>query len=217
MLENLGFFPKGFMLGFAIAAPVGPIGMLCIRRTLAHGMPSGLATGTGAAFADAFYGAVAAFGLTAISDFLIDYKTPMQLLGGLFLVWLGIRTFMQKPHADDGKAEEKGRHSVTQLASDLGSTFLLTVANPATILSFIGFFTGLGLISGAAPPAYADSALMVAGVFIGSFAWWCIIAGGIGAVRHGLGPKALKTANLLSGVIICGFGLLAVGSLFLKH
>jgi threonine/homoserine/homoserine lactone efflux protein len=217
MLENLGFFPKGFMLGFAIAAPVGPIGMLCIRRTLAHGMASGLATGTGAAFADAFYGAVAAFGLTAISDFLIAYKTPMQLLGGVFLVYLGIKTLLQKPRADDGRAEEKGRHSFKQLAADLGTTFLLTVANPATIFSFIGFFTGLGLLSGAAVPAWSDSALMVLGVFIGSFAWWCILSGGIGAVRHGLGPKALKAANLLSGIIIGGFGLLAVGSLLINH
>ncbi|MEZ0262518.1 MAG: LysE family translocator [Alphaproteobacteria bacterium] len=213
MLENLGFFPKGFMLGFAIAAPVGPIGMLCIRRTLAHGMASGLATGTGAAFADAFYGAVAAFGLTAISDFLINYKTPMQFLGGLFLVYLGVKTFMQKPRENTGKDEEKGRRSVKQLAGELGSTFLLTVANPATIISFIGFFTGLGLLSGAAPPAYSDSALMVAGVFIGSFAWWCILSGGIAAVRHGLGPKAIKIANLLSAAIIGGFGVLALVSL----
>lgn len=213
MLENLGFFPKGFMLGFAIAAPVGPIGMLCIRRTLAHGMASGLATGTGAAFADAFYGAVAAFGLTAISDFLINYKTPMQLLGGLFLIYLGVKTFLQKPRENTGKDEEKGRRSVKQLAGELGSTFLLTVANPATIISFIGFFTGLGLLSGAAPPAYSDSALMVAGVFIGSFAWWCILSGGIAAVRHGLGPKAIKVANLLSAAIIGGFGVLALVSL----
>lgn len=201
------------MLGFAIAAPVGPIGMLCIRRTLAHGMSSGLATGTGAAFADAFYGAVAAFGLTAISDFLMNYKTPMQLLGGLFLVYLGVKTFLQKPGENTGKDEEKGRRSVKQLAGELGSTFLLTVANPATIISFIGFFTGLGLLSGAQPPAYSDSALMVAGVFIGSFAWWCILSGGIASVRHGLGPKAIKVANLLSAAIIGGFGVLALVSL----
>lgn len=213
MLENIGFFPKGFMLGFAIAAPVGPIGILCIRRTLAHGMASGLATGTGAAFADAFYGAVAAFGLTAISDFLINYKTPMQFLGGVFLVYLGVKTFLQKPRENSGKEEEKGRRSVRQLAAELGSTFLLTVANPATIISFVGFFTGLGLLSGAAPPAYSDSALMVAGVFIGSFAWWCILSGGIAAVRHGLGPKAIRVANLLSAAIIGGFGVLALVSL----
>jgi putative LysE/RhtB family amino acid efflux pump len=213
MLENLGFFPKGFMLGFAIAAPVGPIGMLCIRRTLAHGMASGLATGTGAAFADAFYGAVAAFGLMAISDFLINYKTPMQFLGGVFLVYLGVKTFLQKPRENTGKDEEQGRRSVKQLGGELGSTFLLTVANPATIISFIGFFTGLGLLSGAQPPAYSDSALMVAGVFIGSFAWWCILSGGIAAVRHGLGPKAIKVANLLSAAIIGGFGVLALVSL----
>ena len=201
------------MLGFAIAAPVGPIGILCIRRTLAHGMASGLATGTGAAFADAFYGAVAAFGLTVISDFLINYKTPMQFLGGVFLVYLGVKTFLQKPRENSGKDEEKGRRSVRQLAAELGSTFLLTVANPATIISFVGFFTGLGLLSGAAPPAYSDSALMVAGVFIGSFAWWCILSGGIAAVRHGLGPKAIRVANLLSAAIIGGFGVLALVSL----
>jgi len=203
------FFLKGFMIGFAIAAPVGPIGVLCIRRTLLNGVRSGLATGAGAAVADACYGAVAGFGLTAISSFLQKIATPLQLLGGVFLLYLGIRTFLQKPAADGAGEGKKRLHKWGEVARDFSSTVFLTLTNPATILSFVAIFAGLGIVQGA--PDYRLAGLMVLGVFLGSLAWWCILAGGIGLMRHKLDARMMKAANIISALIIGGFGLFALG------
>ncbi len=208
-MSDAAFFIKGFMIGFAIAAPVGPIGVLCIRRTLAHGIRSGLASGTGAAVADAAYGAVAAFGLTAVSSFLQQFSTPLQVAGGAFLLWLGIRTFLQKPASDAAAAVQGQLHTWKEVAQDFSSTVFLTLTNPATILSFIAIFSGLGIVQGS--PDYGLSALMVLGVFLGSFAWWCILTGGVGFVRHRLDGRMLKGANILSGLVIGGFGVFSLG------
>src|SRR5512139_1350437 len=133
------FFFKGLLIGFAIAAPVGPIGVLCIRRTLAYGRRSGLASGLGAATADALYGCVAAFGLTVISHFLIHHQWGLRFVGGSFLFYLGIRTFLSRPGGTPPAARR------LDLAGDYFSTFFLTLANPLTILAFAVIFAGLGL------------------------------------------------------------------------
>src|SRR5688572_5363702 len=119
----LQLFIKGLIIGFSIAAPVGPIGLLCIRQTLARGRMIGLAIGLGAATADAVYGAVAAFGLTAISDFLVAQKRPLGLIGGLFLCYLGLRTFFSRPATDSAAA--KGGNFIAAFSS----TFFLTLTN----------------------------------------------------------------------------------------
>lgn len=201
------FFIKGIMIGFAIAAPVGPIGVLCIRRTLLNGVVSGLASGTGAALADCLYGTIAAFSLTAVAAFLQEYAIGLQVLGGFFLVALGARLARQKPHKhDEINAVRTEPHSAKEIAGDLLSTFLLTLTNPATILSFVAIFAGLGLVNETGKTDYNISALMVAGVFSGSFLWWCLLSGGIGIFRHKLDRKALRFTNILSGIIIGGFG-----------
>ena len=158
----LGFLLKGMAIGFAIAAPVGPIGVLCIRRSLAEGRRIGLTTGLGAATADAAYGCVAAFSLTAISGFLIGQRDWLAFLGGLFLCYLGARTFASKPM--EQAAEIRG----CGLASAYLSTLLLTLTNPTTILSFVAVFAGFGL---GATPDYLDACALVAGVFLGSALW----------------------------------------------
>ena len=212
------FFVKGIMIGFAIAAPVGPIGVLCIRRTLLNGVASGLASGTGAALADCLYGAIAAFGLTAIAAFLQEYTTWLQLVGGGFLIALGARIALQKPHKEDEiRHPRKDWHSLKEIAGDFLSTFLLTLTNPATILSFVAIFAGLGLVSDSENPDYNVSALMVLGVFLGSLMWWCILSGGIGIFRHKLDRKALRFTNLLSGIIIGGFGALVLAHLAVHY
>jgi threonine/homoserine/homoserine lactone efflux protein len=211
------FFIKGIMIGFAIAAPVGPIGVLCIKRTLLNGVVSGLASGMGAALADCLYGAIAAFSLTAVAEFLRDHTLWIQALGGLFLVGLGIRIFLQKPRkSDEVRNPHLHRHNLKQIAQDFISTFFLTLTNPATILSFVAIFAGLGLVSEEVKPDYETSALMVAGVFLGSLAWWCILCGGIGLLRHRLDHRALRITNIISSMIIIGFGLLVFGNLLGK-
>jgi len=211
------FFIKGILIGFAIAAPVGPIGVLCIRRTLLNGVASGLASGTGAALADSFYGAVAAFGLTAIAEFIRHYTAPMQMVGGLFLLYLGLQTFRKKPYTAEEVTQAKTHvHSLREVLHDFSSTFLLTLTNPATVLSFVAIFAGLGMVTEDNKLAdYAPAMTMVCGVFLGSLLWWCILSGGIGLVRHRLDHKALGIANMVSAVIIGGFGVAVLTHLIL--
>jgi len=194
---------KGIAIGFSIAAPVGPIGVLCIRNTLADGRLYGLASGMGAATADAIYGSIAGFGLTALSSVLVDHRGILGLVGGLFLCYLGIRTLMspllEKPAGDIKKS----------LWGTYASTFLLTLVNPMTILSFAAVFAGLGVAGrgGSLLPA----ALLVSGVFIGSSLWWLTLSGAVGILRDRTNPRWLRGVNIFSGLIILSFGLAALG------
>lgn len=195
---------KGMVIGFSIAAPVGPIGVLCIRRTLAEGRAAGLLSGLGAATADALYGAVAGLGLTFISSQLEGQQVWLRLFGGLFLLYLGVRTFIVHPAAEAAKASSRG------LLGAYLSTFFLTLANPTTILSFVAVFAGLGAGGGG---DYLSAALLVTGVFIGSAFWWLLLSGVVGALRSRFNPRAMSWVNRLSGIAIGGFGLLALASL----
>jgi threonine/homoserine/homoserine lactone efflux protein len=199
------FFLKGIAIGFSIAAPVGPIGLLCIRRSLAGGQWVGLATGLGAATADAAYGLVAAFGLTAVSDFLVGQRFWLGLLGGAFLCYLGARTFAQKP------AEQAAEARGDSLLAAYASTFLLTLTNPMTILSFVAVFAGFGLGSS---PDYLAATTLVIGVFAGSALWWLLLSGGVGLFRSRIGPAWMQAVNRLSGAVIFGFGVYALVTAF---
>lgn len=200
------FLLKGLLIGFSVAAPVGPIGILTIRRTLAEGRLSGFATGMGAAVADMAYGMVAAFGLTAVSAFLLTQSFWLRLLGGLFLLYLGLRIMLSKPATAAGAAEGRG------LLRNFVSTFFLTVTNPATILSFVAIFAGLGL--GSAQAGAADSAVLVAGVLAGSALWWLLLSTVVGFFASRLTPGHLQWVNRCSGLIVIGFGLVAWYSCF---
>ncbi|HEX3728863.1 MAG TPA: LysE family transporter [Opitutaceae bacterium] len=200
-----GYILKGFGVGFSIAAPVGPIGVLCIRRSLADGARVGLATGLGAATADAFYGSVAAFGLTALSGFLVREQFGLGLIGGLFLLYLGARTFFGRP-AEGGAADGKGG-----LPGAYASTLLLTLTNPMTVLSFVAIFAGFGL---GRAPNYGAALLVVLGVFSGSACWWLILSQGIGYFRSHLGSGWTRSVNRLSGAILLAFGVAALAHSF---
>jgi threonine/homoserine/homoserine lactone efflux protein len=202
---DLPYLIRGLVIGFSIAAPVGPIGVLCIRRTLAEGYLVGLLSGLGAATADAVYGIMAAFGLTYVSGILIGYQSWIRLVGGLFLCYLGLRTYFAKPAEGAACAEGKG------LVGAYGSTFLLTLTNPMTILAFTAIFAGLGI--GSATGEYRSATLLVTGVFSGSAAWWLILSGGVSLFRSRFTPRALGWVNRAAGLVILGFGVLAVLSL----
>jgi len=193
-----GLFFKGFIIGFSIAAPVGPIGILCIQRTLAGGNFQGLVTGLGAATADAIYGFIAAFGLTFISNFLVAHSIWFRLIGGLFLCYLGIRAFLSKPQKQ--VPSETNRSTL----SSYSTTFLLTLTNPMTILFFAGIFAGLGIVSESI--RYTSAGLMVIGVFIGSGVWWMILSGTTGILRNKMNARKLTWVNKISGLIIVAFG-----------
>ncbi len=202
---DINVFIKGFIIGISIAAPVGPIGVLCIQRTLSGGKSQGLATGLGAASADAVYGVVAAFGLTIISNFLISQDTWFRLIGGAFLVYLGVKAFMASP----GRLKQAENN--TRLISAYGSTFLLTLANPMTILSFAAIFAGLGLVNNNLN--YGSAVLMVLGVFGGSAVWWLFLSSSASLFRDRIGDK-LVWLNRISGTIISTFGIIAILSLW---
>ena len=199
-------FVRGLIIGFSIAAPVGPIGVLCIRRTLAQGRVAGLVSGLGAASADAVYGCVAAVGLTFVSDFLVGQTFWLGVVGGAFLCWLGVKTFLSKPSGQAAPASGGG------LSGAYASTFLLTLTNPMTILSFAAIFAGLGLASLRGDRASAG--LLVLGVFLGSAAWWLLLSGGVGLFREKFDARAMQWVTRISGGIITAFGILALLNTF---
>ena len=204
-MGGLSFLLRGLVLGFSIAAPVGPIGVLCIRRTIAEGRMMGLATGLGAAVADGLYGAIAAFGLTWISAALVSQQRWIRVVGGLFLLYLGLRTCFSRPADEAAGASGRG------LLGAFGSTFLLTVTNPMTILSFVAVFAGLGLGSGASGKMAA--ALLVIGVVAGSAAWWLTLSGTVAAHRGRFDLRALAWVNRVSGAVIAAFGVISLAGL----
>jgi threonine/homoserine/homoserine lactone efflux protein len=190
---------KGVAVGFSIAAPVGPIGLLCIRRTITGGWRMGFATGMGAATADMVYGLVAAAGLTAVAEALVGARQPLQFAGGAALIWLGL-TFMRT-----GAPTERANATSAGLAAAYAATFLLTLANPATILSFAAVMAGLGAMS-----ATGQTAVLVAGVFVGSALWWLGLSTVVSLVRHRLPETLLVWINRASGAAIMIFGSLAM-------
>ncbi len=168
-----------------------------------EGRLSGLATGLGAATADAVYGAVAGFGLTLMSGALVESQTWLRLAGGIFLVYLGARTFLARP------AERAAPATARSLIGAWASTFALTLTNPMTVLSFVALFAGLGVTSG----SFASASVLVTGVFAGSSLWWLLLSGGVGLVRSRVSPSGLAWVNRLSGAVIAGFGGWALASL----
>jgi len=201
------FLGRGLVIGFSIAAPVGPIGVLCIRRTLSDGRAAGFVSGLGAATADAVYGSIAGFGLTAISGALVGGQGWLRLVGGLFLCYLGMRTL--RPRPIDGGVPGAAPPA-RGLAGAYATTFVLTLTNPMTIISFAAIFAGLGI---AAAQDYGSAALLVAGVFAGSALWWFLLSGITSSVRGRMRPGSLRWVNLAAGVIITSFGVLALLSL----
>ena len=206
---HVDMLARGWLIGIGIAAPVGPIGLLCIQRTLAAGRLIGLATGLGAATADALYGVVAAFGLAAISGRLVAWQDGLALSGGIFLCYLGVRTFLTPPVTGEDGAPDT---DIGLVAAYL-TTFLLTLTNPVTILSFVAIFAGLGLASAAG--SYGSALLLVLGVFAGSASWWLLLSGGVSLFRHRLSARILGWINRAAGLIIGAFGLIALASFWL--
>ncbi len=199
---------KGLVMGFSIAAPVGPIGVLCIRRTLGNGILHGVVSGLGTASADAIYGCIAAFGITAVSDFLIGSQLGLRLVGGLFLLYLGYSTFRSVPAE---KAATAGGGGLGGLAGACTSAFFLTLTNPMTIVSFAAVFAGLGL--GSAPGSRASAALLVFGVFAGSMLWWLFLSGTVHILRSRFDHGRLVWVNRILGLVVAAFGVASLASI----
>jgi len=193
-------FMRGVVIGFSIAAPVGPIALLCIRRTLSDGWLVGLISGLGAATADMIYGGVAVFGLRAVSDFLLVQHIWFRTLGGLFLIFLGIRIALSNP------TERKEPNPGKSIPGTFLTSLILTLSNPVTILSFAAMYSGFGVQTG----SFTDSTLMIFGVFLGSSLWWFILSGVVNILRTRFTKPLLVWINRLSGGAITVFGIVIV-------
>ncbi len=191
----------GLIIGFSIAAVVGPIGILCLRRSITQGFSLGLATGIGAALADAMYGAVAAFGLTIVSDSLLHYQLALKIFGSSYLFYLGIRTFITKPTPFTQTSIQK-----TGLINSVISTFFLTITSPVTILAFITIFTGFGLQK----LDFFYACILVLGVFLGSTVWWILLSSLGSFLGRKLELQTLVWVNRISGIIITLFGIVTL-------
>jgi threonine/homoserine/homoserine lactone efflux protein len=202
-MEFIIFF-KGALIGFVMAVPLGPIGIMCIRKTLTEGRLRGLIIGFGAATADLLYGSVAAFGLTLVSDLLISQKIWIRLVGGSLLLFLGVRTFLKQPQ--DPKFHI---HSSSIIRSYLTTVFL-TLTNPLAIFAFIAVFAALGL--GYDLSNFSASAL-VTGVFFGSALWFFLLSSGVMLFRKKFEVNGLRWVNKIAGVLIVVSGFIAIGSL----
>lgn len=195
-VDLLVTFFKGLVIGFAMAVPVGPVALLCIRRTLNYGLMVGLLSGLGAALADSLFALVAAAGLAALTDFLLSVETQLRCAGGAFLVLLGIWTFFKRPQTEGTTRRPHGA---------IATTFFLTLTNPMTLLAFIGFFVTFGV--SVTDGLLSGIVLLVGGVFLGSGLWWSLLCIGIGEIRHRIDNNLLLWINRGSAVAISGFGI----------
>jgi threonine/homoserine/homoserine lactone efflux protein len=203
------FFWKGLILGLAIAAPVGPIGILCIRKTLQFGKISGLCSGVGAAAADTLFGALAAFGLTVLSSSLLAWSHWLKLIGSFFLLFLSYRSFRTQPY-DESK---QGLRRMSLLKDFIG-TFFLTLTNPLTFFCYFAVFAAMGLANIVDGPF--SNILLITGVFTGATLWWLILSEGISLFRHKLNKNTMTWINRTAGVVLGIFALWSLASFFLR-
>jgi threonine/homoserine/homoserine lactone efflux protein len=203
---SLAVFAKAASVGFAIAAPVGPMGLMCIRRTLTQGPRSGLAIGAGIATGDAIYGMIAALGLVSVSRFMLTHDKPLHLTAGLFLLYLAWRTLAAQPEAADA-AQMPARTLPSRAGPAYGGAVLLTLTNPQTIVMFAALFAALTPPGGFAADVAAAT---VAGVFSGSMLWWCLLVAMVAAARHALGARVRRLIDRVAGLVLGLFGVVEI-------
>lgn len=202
-MDLLGVFISALLIGLSIAAPVGPIGLLTIQRSLEHGPRAGLATGLGAAAADAVYGAIGAYGVNWLIGTLIDARVPLALFGAAFLLRMAWG-LVRAPAVERAAADTPARQGWQYFAG----TFVLTLSNPATILSFIAVFGTLAGRSATDAPG-----LMVLGVLAGSALWWLFLSSAVGRWRDRFDSRWRRRVNLASATVLAGFALWQLGAL----
>jgi threonine/homoserine/homoserine lactone efflux protein len=199
-------FLKGLIAGFAMAAPIGAVGIMCIRRAISFGLGRALIAGLGSALADAIFGAAAGLGLTVISAFVVAHEAAIGLVGGVIVLGVGVATYLA-PVRTEAESWAPGDRR-----KDVARAFSMSIANPATMLGALGIFAAFGPIDPARAPG--DAAVLVLGVFLGSMLWWLVLAGTARALKDRFVTGALPRLNRIEGVIIgaCGVAILAVAA-----
>ncbi|MBO6635233.1 LysE family transporter [Parvibaculum sp.] len=202
---DFGLVANGIAIGLAVAAPIGPVNLIVIRRTLRYGQLNGFLSGGGAAAGDAIFAAVAAFGLTAAIELVVRFETTLQIVGGLFLIALGIRTWVSKPHFDEATEDNLS----AAIAAVFATTFFLTITNPATMLGFIAIFGGVAGLADAGED-YGHAATIVLAVMAGSALWWAGLSGFVSLFRQKMNDHLLGIVNRVSGALIVIFGIVVL-------
>jgi threonine/homoserine/homoserine lactone efflux protein len=216
MPENVVLMAAGLMIGVVVAAPVGPVNLICIRRTLAFGRLNGFLSGTGAALGDGVFALVVAFGLTAVSGILEGWEAWILSIGGVLLIGMGVHTYFANPRPLAGAADSRlpTREQGGGLLSAFASTFLLTITNPATMAGFVALFSGLGL--GGETMSYGRAALLVSAVIAGSALWWLAVTAFTGRFKGKLSLRTLQLINRVAGVAIGSFGIFVLGRVLVR-
>lgn len=212
MIDYALLILSGLAIGIIVAAPIGPVNLICIRRTLAFGSLNGFLSGLGAALGDSVFGVVTAFGLTAIAQLIKGYYVPLQIAGGLMLVVFGVHTYFAKPRKQELDQVRRSDSGASTLIGAIVSTFALTITNPATLFGFAALFAGLGSLIGE-KPHFGEAAVLVGGVAGGSLAWWFTITTVVGLFHKNIDDRAMKWINRAMGVAITLFGLAVLGNL----
>lgn len=204
MIET-SLFLKSMGIGLAVAAPVGPMSLLCMRTTLTRGPRHGIAIGAGIAIGDCIYGAVAALGLAGLSGFMLEHQAPLHIAAGLFLIWLGTKSLLAAKSGGDVVAKFTGR----SWGRDLVTSVLLTLTNPPTIIMFAAVFSALAPVGGFREQ---EAAATVAGVFSGSLLWWCGVVVAVSFLRHALGATVRLWIDRVSGLVLAALGAIEIRS-----
>lgn len=201
MLEEIGTFYRGMVLGVMIAAPVGPVGLLCIRRTIRRGLAMGLATGMGAALADAIFAAIAAFGVAAIIDWIRDYNNYIYFIGGLFLLAVAWHSWWDAPRGLSGNNDATVGTGVRAVISG----FVLTISNPVTLFGVLAVVATFGELR-----SHAEALTLVAGIFLGSLLWWVLLSGGVSLIRDRFTENRVIWINRITAVLLAVLAVWAV-------
>src|SRR5215467_5176466 len=205
----------GIVIGLIVAAPIGPVNLICIRRTLAYGSANGFFSGLGAALGDGVFAIVTAFGLTAISQWIEGFSTPLRLVGGVMLLGFGLHIFRSDVSLLRDAEGPPRDSSNKSLVRAIASTFALTITNPATLFGFTALFTGLGSLAGG-EATFLDAALMVLGVITGSTIWWFTLTTFVGIFHRHIDTGVMRNINHFFGVAVTGFGLVVLGNIVMK-
>lgn len=213
-MHDLYLIGGGIFIGLIVAAPIGPVNLICIRRTLAYGSLNGFFSGLGAALGDGVFASVSGFGLTVIGQLIEGYSLPLTLAGGLMLLGFGVHIFHSDVsllrNQDDRLVRAEGSAS---LFRTVASTFALTITNPATLFGFTALFAGVGSFAGDEQVLLADAAAVVIGVVAGSTLWWFTLAVVVGTFHRHIDPGVMRTINHAFGVVVGGFGVVVLGNL----
>jgi threonine/homoserine/homoserine lactone efflux protein len=214
LIPNPLIIPVGLAIGVLVAAPVGPVNVLCIQRAVERGFWGGVAAGLGAVLGDGLIALFAGLGVGAVSGAVKDYRTAIQIVGGLALIAFGLKLYATAPRIDPAAQANPEGASLVDYAWDIPQTFFLTITNPGAVLGLFAIFGGVS--SFVEVDSNIDAITMVAAIMAGSLAWWVLLSRFIGRIRHRLNPARLKQINQVAGLLLFGFGALLVGEMAWK-